>query len=98
MMTGVVGLRLVVFPLVSAFLPCWAVRLLAIRSERFARILHAPDAVLAVANTLRPPGAGDRPLTGAHHRTRHGVSRTWRRGFRLRKSRAALNADSVRRE
>jgi hypothetical protein len=86
-MTGALGWRLVVFSQVSAFLPCWVVRSQTIRAERFARIAHAPDVVPVVANTLRPPG----------HRYR-GVSRTGRRGFRLRNSRAALNADSVRRE
>jgi hypothetical protein len=40
-MTGVLRWPLVVFSQVSAFRPCWAVRWLAIRAERFARMLHA---------------------------------------------------------
>jgi hypothetical protein len=63
---------LVVFLQVSAFLSCWAVRWLATCAELFARILHAPDAVLAVANTLRPAGHRLPPHDKAvDNRTRH---------------------------
>jgi len=48
---GVVAWRLVVFSQVSEFRPCWVVRWLEIRAERFARMVHASDVVLAVANT-----------------------------------------------
>ena len=98
-MTGALRWRAVVFSQVSVFLPCWVVRWLAIHAERFARIVHASDVFPAVANTLVRPGAGYR--LSPEHTTgrvvedhavseRHGVSRTGRRGFRLRNSRAAL--------
>ena len=50
MMPCVVGRRLVMFPQVSAFLPCWAVRWSAARAEPFARILHAREPVLTATN------------------------------------------------
>jgi hypothetical protein len=55
-MTGVLRRRLMVPSQVSAFLPCGAVRWLAIRAEPFARILHAPEAVLALRENATSPG------------------------------------------
>jgi hypothetical protein len=59
-MTGVLRSRLVVFPQVSAFLPCWAVRWTAVRAEPFARISHASCSLLNPQP--RPSGSTLQPL------------------------------------